>query len=168
MSSSSLSERLPAGPQSRRTAFLFLAAGALSIGIYFLLPSDGQDIYFVVIGMGGVAGILLGSRRLAVGRIAWRLIALGLVFKVLADAVTSYYEIKLGREPPLPSAADVLYLAGYPLMLVGIVLLLRELGATNTRAAPSTRRSSSWRSRPCSGCSSSSRTGTRISGPARD
>ncbi len=54
---------------------------------------------------------------------------------VVADAISGFYEVHLDREPPVPSSADVFYLAGYPLIIAGIFLLLRELGVTASRIA---------------------------------
>jgi signal transduction histidine kinase len=117
----------------------FLAAGAMAIGVYFLLPAHGheQSIYFVAVGFACVCTIWIGAaRNLADGeRLAWRLFALGLLGEVVGDAIFAVYEVGLGREPASPSIADAFYLAGYPLILAGIFLTLRGLGAQASRAA---------------------------------
>ena len=97
-----------------RASSAFLAVGAVAIGVYFLLGFDGQAVWYVVIGLASVAAVFVGARRLERGRTAWYLFGLGLLFSVAADAVSGYYEVVLDREPPVPSSADVLYLAGYP------------------------------------------------------
>src|SRR5207247_7422398 len=51
------------------------------------------------------------------------------------DASFAVYEVRLDREPPAPSIADAFYLAGYPLLVTGILLLVRRLGGQTSRAA---------------------------------
>jgi signal transduction histidine kinase len=132
--------RLPAlagGVRSAPACWAFISAGAVAIGIYFLLPPDAQSVYFVAVGLASVAAIYLGARvNLAPGdRLPWNLFALGLLGQVAGDAIFAVYEISLDREPPAPSIADVFYLGSYPLLAVGILVLLRKLGGQTSRAA---------------------------------
>jgi signal transduction histidine kinase len=115
----------------------FLAAGALAIAVYFMLPPKPQSIYYVVIGFAAVAAIYVGTtRNLPRGqRLAWQLFSLGLLGQVAGDAIFAVYEVQLNREPPLPSIADVFYLGGYPLLALGVFLVLRRLGGQASRAA---------------------------------
>src|SRR5919108_182307 len=62
-----------------RPSLAFLAAGAVAIGVYFLLPADAQDVLYVVIGLASVAAVLYGTRELDRGRLAWRCFAAGLL-----------------------------------------------------------------------------------------
>jgi signal transduction histidine kinase len=130
-----LTGRLRAAP----AAWAFIAAGAVAIGIYFLLPSHSntQSIYYVVIGFASVAAIYIGTiRNLPRGaRLAWNLFALGLLGQVAGDAIFAVYEVQLNREPPNPSIADAFYLGGYPLLALGVFLVLRRLGGQTSRAA---------------------------------
>lgn len=131
------SERVPGhlpGSPVTRASVLFLAVGWAAIGVYFLLPGTAQDLLYLVIGLSGVTAIAIGSQRLEAGQLAWRLFALGFLSEVAGDAFSSYYEIHLDREPPFPSLADGFYLGGYPLLVLGIFLLLRARGGTATRA----------------------------------
>jgi signal transduction histidine kinase len=118
-----------------RASLVFLGLGWAAIGIYFLLPADAQDVLYVLIGLAAVGAILVGAQALEHDRLPWRLFALGLLSNVVADAISSYYEIALDKEPAVPSAADVFYLSSYPFLLTGIVLLLRGFGTVRTRAA---------------------------------
>ena len=68
-------------------------------------------------------------------RLPWYLFALGLLGQVAGDAIFAVYEVQLNREPPSPSIADVFYLGGYPLLALGVLLVLRELGGQTSRAA---------------------------------
>ncbi|HVC87179.1 MAG TPA: HAMP domain-containing sensor histidine kinase [Gaiellaceae bacterium] len=114
-----------------------VALGTAAIGIYYLLPSHAQSVLYVLIGLASVGAISVGTiRNLPIAdRPAWRLFAAGLLMEVVGDAIYGVYELELNREPPLPSIADVFYLGGYPLLALGIILILRRLGGQTSRAA---------------------------------
>jgi signal transduction histidine kinase len=114
-----------------------LAIGAGAIGLYFLLPPHGQSVFYVVIGAAAVGGIYLGAvRNLPTDeRLPWFLFAAGLLCQVAGDTIFAVYELHLDREPPSPSVADVFYLGGYPLLALGIFLVLKRVGAQVSRAA---------------------------------
>ena len=141
MTSSPLTDRaVPAVADRVRSApatWAFLGAGALAIGIYFLLPADVQSVFFVVIGFSSVVAIYVGAvRNLPKGaRLAWQLFAFGLLCQVAGDAIFAVYEVSLNREPPNTSIADAFYLSGYPLLAFGVLLVLRKLGGQTSRAA---------------------------------
>jgi signal transduction histidine kinase len=118
-----------------RASTAYLAVGAAAIAVYFLLGSDAKAVWYVVIGLASVIAVCVGARRLERDRVAWYLFALGLLASVAGDAYSGYYEVHLDRAPPTPSAADVLYLSGYPLLIAGIVILLRGLGRHRTLVA---------------------------------
>ncbi len=128
--------RLRAAP----AAWTYFGAGILAIAVYFFaLPAHGsaQSVFYVVIGASSVTAIYIGARRnLPAGeRLPWYLFALGLLGQVIGDAIFAFYEIGLNREPPSPSIADVFYIGGYPLLALGIFLILRRLGAQTSRTA---------------------------------
>ena len=143
MTSSPLTSR--AGPavaervRSAPATWAFLGAGLLAIGIYFVLPAhgDAQSVFFVVVGFASVVAIYVGSmRNLPRGeRLAWQLFAVGLLGQVAGDAIFAVYEVSLDREPPSPSIADAFYLGGYPLLALGVLLILKKLGGQTSRAA---------------------------------
>jgi signal transduction histidine kinase len=123
--------------RSAPATWAFLAAGAVAIGIYFLLPPDVQSVFYVVIGFSSVVAIYVGATRNLPTRerLAWQLFAFGLLGQVAGDAIFAVYEVSLNREPPSPSVADAFYLAGYPLLALGVLLVLRRLGGQTSRAA---------------------------------
>jgi signal transduction histidine kinase len=123
--------------RSAPATWAFIGAGALAIGIYFLLPPDAQSIFYVAIGFSAVVAIYAGAvRNLPRGeRLPWQLLAFGLLCQVGGDAIFAIYEVSLNREPPSPSIADAFYLAGYPLLALGVLLVLRKLGGQTSRAA---------------------------------
>jgi len=109
-----------------------LAVGAAAIGGYYFLPSRGQSIAYVVIGVGSLGCFLAGVRlnvpdRL---RLGWYVFAAGFALEVVGDAVGSFYELFLNREPPTPGLTDVLYLGGYPFLVVGAILLVQRVRNT--------------------------------------
>jgi signal transduction histidine kinase len=123
--------------RSAPATWAFLAGGVVAIGVYFLLPADAQSVFYVVIGAASVATIWVGAaRNLPRGRrLPWQLFAFGLLGQVAGDAIFAVYEISLNREPPSPSIADAFYLGGYPLLALGVLLVLKRLGGQTSRAA---------------------------------
>jgi signal transduction histidine kinase len=118
-------------------AAAFLGAGGAATAVYFLLPPNAQSIAFVVVGLVCACTIYLGATRNATraDRLPWYLFALGILLEVAGDAIFAFYEIQLDREPPAPSVADAFYLSGYPMLALGVFLLLRRLGGQTSRAA---------------------------------
>jgi signal transduction histidine kinase len=125
--------------RSAPAAWAFLAAGLVAIVVYFLLPAHGnaQSVFYVAIGAASVIAIYTGSvRNLPRGeRLPWQLFAFGLLGQVAGDAIFAVYEVSLNREPPSPSIADIFYLGGYPLLALGVLLVLRRLGGQTSRSA---------------------------------
>jgi signal transduction histidine kinase len=114
----------------------YLLAGTLATVVYFALPARPQAVWYVLIGASAVLALVVGPRMyLAADRLPWYLFAAGIAAWVAGDAIFDYYDVQLGTEPPLPSVADALYLAGYPLLVAGLVLLLRKLGVIAGRIA---------------------------------
>ena len=111
-------------------ARVYLAAGLAAIGLYFLLPWDslGQSILYDLIGASSAVAVVVGTRKhrpsLAV---AWYLFAAGLMAFAVGDVLFNLYAFVWHRDPPIPSVADVFYLAGYPLLAVGLVLLVLHM-----------------------------------------
>jgi diguanylate cyclase (GGDEF)-like protein len=103
------------------------AVGAALILVFFVLPpgSTGQSVVYDVVGLGAVAAAVVG---LAVfrptGRLPWVLMIAGQLAFVVGDILWTVYAA-LGDEP-FPSLADVSYLAGYPLMTVGLLIAIRS------------------------------------------
>ncbi|MEI8333777.1 MAG: EAL domain-containing protein [Chloroflexota bacterium] len=127
-------------------ADLFLA-GAMVLygGIYLGWQAFGwggpdlqlaiADSAFIPIGILSTAFALLAARR-ARGRAlrrAWFLIALSLAVYCAADITWFIIEVVLGQSP-YPSIADIGYIAFYPVLVLGLVLLPRERPDNPTRA----------------------------------
>lgn len=105
-------------------------AFVLGVG-YFLLPngSDPQLIIYQLLGLAApiamVAGVLLYRPPLYHH---WLLFAGGLVFWVVGDAYWDSYRWLLGQQAPFPSPADIAYLAAYPFLIGGVLVLFRGWG----------------------------------------
>src|SRR5215469_4165386 len=72
-------------------------------------------------------GVLARAILVRAERAAWSLIGAGLLATTIGDILFDFW---YGGSPPFPSAADIGYLAFYPLLYVGIVLLLRRRVST--------------------------------------
>ncbi len=127
-----LRSRLRAAP----AAWAFLAAGSAATGLYFAVSGHAQAVLYVAIGFASVCAIYAGTvRNLSpADRLPWHLFAVGLLAEVAGDAVYDLYTLR-GQTPPTVGVADVFYLAGYPLLFAGVLLLLRRLGGQTSRAA---------------------------------
>ena len=96
-----------------------------------------QTVAYAAIGVYGVTGAVLGARRNldARGRRPWYLFALGLAGFVAGDAIFDVYSLG-NRALPFTSAADWIYLAAYPVLFLGIALLIGRLGRAVGEAHP--------------------------------
>ena len=104
---------------------IYLAAGVVAVGVYFLLPDFAQNLEFLLIGLSAVAAILVGVRRHHPDKpLPWYAIACSILMFVIGDTIRAYYENALGVESPSPSAADGFYLLGYPLLAAGLAYLV--------------------------------------------
>ncbi|HEV7133431.1 MAG TPA: HAMP domain-containing sensor histidine kinase [Gaiellaceae bacterium] len=113
----------------------FLASGAALTGTYFLLAKGGtpQSALYDVIGVASSLAIAAGVRLHRPSRpLPWLLFALGNLFFAVADII---FNFAYGGSPPVPSVADAFYLAGYPLLVAGLVLLLLHAGGRYRTAA---------------------------------
>jgi diguanylate cyclase (GGDEF)-like protein len=106
----------------QRAWLLYLLAGILATGGYFLLPSaTAQNVFVVLVDLSVlaaiVAGILIHRPKPS---LPWCLFALGMAAIATADTVWAAYE-----ESPYPSMAEVLYLSCIPFFILGLLLICR-------------------------------------------
>jgi signal transduction histidine kinase len=119
-----------------RIGRLYLIAGAAAIVLYFALPwnSFAQTIVYDAIGVSAAAAAFAGARIFRPSfRLPWYLFAAGLLAFAAGDVIFNLYAFVWRREPPVPSVADVFYLAGYPFLTAGLVLLVRRLRSDERR-----------------------------------
>ena len=113
----------------RRWAWVgMLVLGAVVVASYsFIGSSILSDVVYVGLGLAAAAAILVGVRlQRPVRRKPWYLMALGQLVWTVGDAVGGWYVDMQGNEG-FPSPADVFYLAAYPILIGGLVLLTRGL-----------------------------------------
>jgi signal transduction histidine kinase len=110
-----------------RTARVFLAAELLLGVVYFALPASLlRAVVYCSLGLGMVAALVVGARLYRPSRpLAWYLMAAGQLSFTAGDAINYTYEWVLQVEAPYPSVADGFYLACYPLLAAGLLLLVR-------------------------------------------
>lgn len=85
-----------------------------------------QSVVFLVLAVGGGAAASVAALRRTTRRLAWGLIAGGLVSSALGDALWLAYEAAEGVDPPFPWIADGPYLLGWSVIIVGVGLLVRD------------------------------------------
>jgi diguanylate cyclase (GGDEF)-like protein len=110
-----------------RIWLLWLAAGAAATGGYFLLPqgSLASSLAYNVIGLSSGLLILAGVRlHRPESPAMWYWFAAGQIIWVAGDVVWEYYAYVRHVEP-YPSPADAFYLAAYPLLMMGLLPLVR-------------------------------------------
>jgi diguanylate cyclase (GGDEF)-like protein len=122
-----------AGQQDPRSgAWLVPFAAAAPLMLWY--SRGGPTVLYNVVGLVAVAALAVGLRwHRPQRRRPWLLIGAGLALTALADAVWLGYDLLGADGAPFPSPADALYLASYPCIAVGLVLLGRA--GTRVRSA---------------------------------
>lgn len=117
-------------------ARVYLAAGLAAIGVYFLLPwnSTGQSLLYDLVGISSAVAILVGTHRHRPAlSLPWYLFAAGMLAFAVGDVLFTSYARIWHHDPPIPSVADVFYLGGYPLLAIGLVLLVLRMLSKDRR-----------------------------------
>jgi signal transduction histidine kinase len=103
----------------------YLALGALGIGGAALLPDAGlRGLAFLLTALLGVLGAVVGivGNRPA-KRLGWWLTTAGLVSFLAGDVMFGLSGLERASDPSVP---DALYLAGYPLLLAGLLTVFHR------------------------------------------
>ena len=113
----------------RRHAWaLYIASTMVVATLYFALPTTtlSKLILYNGIGLSAVVAVFVGiARNKPANARAWRFIGAGAASFLSADIC--YYVLEaMSPETPFPSPADGLYLLMYPLVIAGLVSLLRQ------------------------------------------
>ena len=124
-----------ARPWRTRAWAVYLVAGTVLCGLYLAVPPfKGSGPLMNLIGLSPVLAILLGIEwHRPASRLPWYLLAGGSALFWLGDLYTYSYPHLLGAEVPFPSPGDALYVAMYPVMMAGLLLLLRRRSAGTDR-----------------------------------
>jgi len=106
----------------------YLGLGALLAAAYVLIPPfRGSGPVMNVLGLSPVLAILAALRWHRPRSVApWGLFALGFVLFWLGDLYTYSYPLLLDRDVPFPSPGDAAYLLVYPVLMAGLLLLIRR------------------------------------------
>jgi diguanylate cyclase (GGDEF)-like protein len=104
----------------------YIAVGLVLTSTYWLVPAGlAQDFVYLLLGASCVGAIGYGVRHYRpVRRAPWVLMGLGQLLWVIGDAVSSWYA-DVAHNQEFPSPADAFYLAAYPILAVGLLLLVR-------------------------------------------
>jgi diguanylate cyclase (GGDEF)-like protein/PAS domain S-box-containing protein len=115
----------------------FLAVGAMIAALYlFVEPFAGSGPVMNVLGLAPVLAIAAGVRvHRPQARLAWACFALGFVLFWLGDLYTYSYPALLHREVPFPSLGDAAYLAVYPALIAGVLILERRRSPRSDRGS---------------------------------
>jgi signal transduction histidine kinase len=116
-----------------RAGALYLVVGLALSALYFAFPSGGSAQSAIYEGLGGTASLaILWAVHIhrPARRLPWVLLALGNACFVIGDVIGIFETSR-----PVPTLADVLYLAGYPLLTGGLLLLILSAGGRNRIAA---------------------------------
>jgi signal transduction histidine kinase len=105
----------------------YLAFVAIAVAFYHLSHSDNvKNVLYESIGASCLAAIAVGVRRHRPDRRSpWFMLLAGQALWVAGDIVWSWFPVITHRDLPYPSFADGLYLLGYPLLAIGLFLLVR-------------------------------------------
>lgn len=115
-------------PTAIRIALAVLAIGVVSFTVTSLLfPNASHSVFFAkslysALNLLAAALIAVRAYRLRADRLAWSLIAAGMAVSALGDVVYAVW-VPNGQSP---SVADPEYLAFYPFVYAGILLLMRS------------------------------------------
>jgi two-component system, cell cycle response regulator len=112
---------------------IYLAVGAVVIAAYFLLPAIGvlpasapKLVLYCGLSYSAAAAIVVGvHRHKPQQRTPWYLLALSQLVYASADA-TFYISHDVLHQQQFPAPADLLYLSHYPILIAGLLLLVRQ------------------------------------------
>jgi signal transduction histidine kinase len=108
----------------------YAAAGAaLGITYYLVPPVSAKLVVWPAIGLSSAAAVVAGTRRNRPARpLAWYLLAAGQALSVAGDTLFNAQGRPLHAGTGLTAASDLFYLAFYPCMIGGLLLLVRARG----------------------------------------
>ncbi|TMK72007.1 MAG: HAMP domain-containing histidine kinase [Actinobacteria bacterium] len=120
----------------RRPWLAYLVFGLAAVGVYFALPWDsvGQAALYDGIGASSAAAIVAATFiNRPPTRLPWFLFAAGMLAFSIGDTIFNFYGYVWHTTPPIPSAADIFYLGGYPILAAGLAILILRFGALERR-----------------------------------
>jgi hypothetical protein len=114
---------------------VYLGGGALLGAAYLWYPPFQASAPLMnILGLSPVIAILLAIRwHKPAAKAPWLLFAAGSALFWLGDLYTYSYPLLLGAEVPFPSPGDALYIFMYPVIMAGLLLLVRRRRAGTDR-----------------------------------
>jgi diguanylate cyclase (GGDEF)-like protein/PAS domain S-box-containing protein len=108
--------------------WLYLLFGAVVCGLYvFVPPLKGSPLVINGLGLYGILALIAGIRIYRPrARMAWWLLLLGVFLFWVGDVYTYSIRILFNVNVPFPSWGDAVYLTMYPVLMAGIMLLVRR------------------------------------------
>jgi hypothetical protein len=104
-----------------------IAAAIGGFAYYFIPPLAKSGPFFNVLGASSVVAILVGTRlHRPSRRLPWYLFAAGQSMFIIGDVITYNYPKLFHQDIPFPSIGDVFYLAVYPCLIAGLLVLVKE------------------------------------------
>ena len=121
----------------RRAWWGYLAVMTPVAVVYLTGPGAlGSGFVFNAIGLCAAAALVYGVRlHRPSAKVPWYLFAIGQFVFVLGDVLAYNYERLFGSKIPFPSIADPFYLAVYPSIVLGILILIRRRNPGRDRAS---------------------------------
>ncbi len=115
-------------PFARHLWLIFFVFGAVVCGLYvFVPPLKGSPLVINGLGLYGIVGAVAGIRMYRpAAAVAWWLLVAGLVLYWIGDVYTYSIRILFDVSVPFPSWGDAVYLLMYPVVMVGIMALVRR------------------------------------------
>ena len=105
-------------------AALGLCAGVLHFSI---LSDDARSVVYLALAVSGPIAMVVGVRRnRPESAAAWYVLAAGVTVFLLGDVVFYFYKLVRHVDRPFPSIADAFFLASYPLLIAGLLFLIRR------------------------------------------
>ena len=106
-----------------------VVGGALAVVclVYLTLPSLAASVVESGLGVACVLVMSVGVLRRRTARLPWGMLTLGMAAAVAGDVLWTRDQVR-GVQPSVPSLPDGLYLGSYPLLAIGLYLLLRRHG----------------------------------------
>jgi diguanylate cyclase (GGDEF)-like protein/PAS domain S-box-containing protein len=114
---------------------LYLSVGTMVCALYvFVPPLKGSGPVINLLGLSGVVAVVVGIRRnRPKAQAAWWCFAVGLLLFWAGDLYTYSYPKLFGADVPFPSFGDALYLGVYPVLMTGLMLIVRRRNRTSDR-----------------------------------
>jgi diguanylate cyclase (GGDEF)-like protein/PAS domain S-box-containing protein len=114
---------------------IYLAGAALLFALYvFVPPFAGHGLVMPALGISPVIAIVAALRLYRPASPGpWRFFAVGFFLFFLGDVYTYSYPRLFGEEVPFPSIGDGFYVAVYPALMAGLLMLVRRRNPRSDR-----------------------------------